>query len=121
MADSASGHRTVPHTADLRIEAWASTRNGCIKEAVLGTIETFLDTSLAYAKRTRRCRLVEERDEELLFAVLEEVIYLLDTEGEAPVDIDLHDLDGRRRRSLRDGRRNHAAAAGGYTKGVVPQ
>ena len=26
--------------------------------------------------------------------MLEEVIYLLDTEGEAPVDIDLHDLDG---------------------------
>ena len=93
MADSASGHRTVPHTADLRIEAWAPTRDGCIKEAVLGTIETFLDTSLAYPKRTRRCRLVEQRDEDLLFAVLEEVIYLLDTEGES-FDIDLNDLDG---------------------------
>ena len=94
MADSASGHRSVPHTADLRIEAWAPTRDGCIKEAVLGTIESFLDTSLAYPKRTRRCRLTEERDDDLLVAVLEEVIYLLDTEGEAPVDIDLHDLDG---------------------------
>jgi SHS2 domain-containing protein len=94
MADSVLGHRSVPHTADLRIEAWAPTRDGCIKEAVLGTVETFLDTSLAYPKRTRRCRLVEERDEDLLFAVLEEVIYLLDTEGEAPVDIELHDLDG---------------------------
>jgi len=94
MADSASGHRTVPHTADLRIEAWAPTRDGCIKEAVLGTIETFLDISLAYPKRTRRCRLTAERDDDLLVAVLEEVIYLLDTEGEAPVDIDLHNLDG---------------------------
>jgi SHS2 domain-containing protein len=94
MAHSASGHRSVPHTADLRIEAWSPTREGCIKEAVLGTIESFLDTSLAHPKRTRRCRLPAERDDDLLVAVLEEVIYLLDTEGEAPVDIDLHDLDG---------------------------
>jgi SHS2 domain-containing protein len=94
MAHSASGHRSVPHTADLRIEAWSATRDGCIKEAVLGTIESFLDTSLAYPQRTRRCRLREERDDDLLVAVLEEVIYLLDTEGEAPVDIELHDVDG---------------------------
>ena len=84
----------MPHTADLRIEAWAPTRDGCIKEAVLGTIESFLDTALAYPKRTRRSRLTEERDDDLLVAVLEEVIYLLDTEGEAPVDIDLRDVDG---------------------------
>jgi SHS2 domain-containing protein len=94
MADSASGHRTVPHTADLRIDAWSPTREGCIREAVLGTVESFLDTLLACPKRTRRCRLAEERDDDLLVAVLEEVIYLLDTEGEAPVDIDLHNLDG---------------------------
>ncbi len=42
MADSGCGHRTVPHTADLRIEAWAPTRDGCIRQAVLGTVESFL-------------------------------------------------------------------------------
>lgn len=94
MAESASGHRSVPHTADLRIEAWAPTRNGCIREAVLGTVESFLDTSSAYPKRTRQCRLIEERDDDLLVAVLDEVIYLLDTESQAPVDIDVDDLDG---------------------------
>jgi len=94
MADSASGHRSVPHTADLRIEAWAPTRAGCIKEAVLGTVESFLDTTSAHPKRTRRCRLIAERDDDLLVAVLDEVIYLLDTESEVPVDIELNDLDG---------------------------
>ena len=94
MAHSVSGHRSVPHTADLRIEAWAPTRGGCIREAVLGTVESFLDITSAQPKRTRRCRLAQERDDDLLVAVLEEVIYLLDTEGEAPVDLDLHDLDG---------------------------
>lgn len=91
MACNASGHRTIPHTADLRIEAWAPTRNGCIKEAVLGTVETFLDTSAASENHTRRCRLTEERDDDLLVAVLDEVIYLLDTEGQAPVDINVCD------------------------------
>jgi SHS2 domain-containing protein len=80
--------------ADLRIEAWAPTRDGCIREAVLCMVETFLDTPLAYPKGTRRCRLTQQRDDDLLVAVLDEVIYLLDTEGEAPVDLDLHDLDG---------------------------
>lgn len=36
---TSSGHRSVPHTADLRIEAWAPTRDGCIRQAVLGTVE----------------------------------------------------------------------------------
>lgn len=94
MTHRASGHRSVPHTADLRIEAWAPTRNGCIREAVLGTVESFLDTSSAYPDNTRRSRLCAQRDDDLLAAVLDEVIYLLDTEGRAPVDVGVDDLDG---------------------------
>ena len=94
MADSSSGHRSVPHTADLRIEAWAPTRNGCIREAVLGTVESFLDTSSARPNHTLVRQLTADRDDDLLVAVLDEVIYLLDTEGQAPVDIDVDDLDG---------------------------
>lgn len=84
----------MPHTADLRIEAWAPSRNGCIRQAALGAVESFLDTSSAHPECTRRCRLTRERDDDLLVAVLDEVIYLLDTEGQAPVDIDVDDLDG---------------------------
>ena len=94
MADSASGHRSVPHTADLRIEAWAPTRDGCIRQAVLGTVESFLDTSSAQAQHTRRRRVTGDRDDDLLVAALEEVIYLLDTTGEAPVDVNLSQADG---------------------------
>lgn len=93
MGDSTLGHRTAPHTADLRIEAWAPTRDGCIREAVLGTVESFLDISVVHPNHTRRCRVTEQRDDDLLVAVLEEVIYLLDTEGEVPVDMELHDVD----------------------------
>ncbi len=93
MADSGSGHRTVPHTADLRIEAWAPTRDGCIRQAVLAAVESFLDVSSAQAAHTRVRRLVADRDDDLLVAVLDEVIYLLDTSGEAPVDLELRDVD----------------------------
>lgn len=88
-----SGHRSIPHTADLRIEAWAPTRDGCIREAVLGAVESFLDVSSAGPTRTRRSRVTAERDDDLLAAVLDEVIYLLDTEGEIPVDLSLRDVD----------------------------
>jgi SHS2 domain-containing protein len=94
MVDKASGHRSVPHTADLRIEAWAPTRDGCIREAVLGTVESFLDTSAAHAQQTRQRRATADRDDDLLVAALEEVIYLLDTTGEAPVDLDVQGVDG---------------------------
>ena len=37
----------MPHTADLRIEVWAPTREGYISQAVLGTVARFLETSTA--------------------------------------------------------------------------
>lgn len=94
MAHSASGYRSVPHTADLRIEAWAPTRDGCIREAVLGTVDSFLDTSSARPNHTLVRRLTAEHDDDLLVAVLEEVIYLLDTAGDAPVDVEVNGTDG---------------------------
>ncbi|MGE5697246.1 MAG: archease [Candidatus Sericytochromatia bacterium] len=94
MVANASGHRSVPHTADLRIEAWAPTRDGCVRQAVLGAVESFLDTSGVRSQRIRRRRLTGDRDDDLLVAVLDEVIYLLDTEGQAPVDLETERTDG---------------------------
>ena len=61
---------------------------------MLGTVESFLDTSSAQAQQTRRRRVTGDRDDDLLVAALEEVIYLLDTTGEAPVDVNLSQADG---------------------------
>jgi len=94
VSDSRSGHRSVPHTADVRVEAWAPTREGCIAEAVLGTVETFLDTSVVHPSSTYHCRLTANSDEDLLVAVLDEVIYIMDTIGEVPVDVELEPVDG---------------------------
>jgi SHS2 domain-containing protein len=83
VADTKAGHRSVPHTADLRIEAWAPTREGCIHQAVLGTVESFLDTSSARPDHTRLRRLTADRDDHLLVAVLLDTARLLVTSDAA--------------------------------------
>lgn len=93
MDEDGVGHRTVPHTADLRVEAWAPTREGCIAQAVLGTVESFLDIGSAHPARSRRRLLTAHSDEDLLVTVLDEVLYLLDANGEAPVDVELEPVD----------------------------
>lgn len=94
MNETEAGYRAVPHTADLRVEAWAPTREECIAQAALGAVGSFIDTSAAHPVRTRTCRLTAHSDEDLLVAVLDELIYLLDTNGEVPVDVELEPGDG---------------------------
>jgi SHS2 domain-containing protein len=84
-----SGHRTVPHTADLRIEAWAESREQCLAEAVSAMVESFADLSGARPTTVRRARFADDRDEELLAALLEEVVFRLEVHGEVPVDVDV--------------------------------
>lgn len=89
MDEDGAGHRSAPHTADLRIEAWAPTREECIAEAVLGAVESFVDVVAHHPEHTRQCTVTGHSDEDLLAAVLEEVIYVLDTDGEVPVDVEV--------------------------------
>ncbi|MFF8844209.1 archease [Streptomyces sp. NPDC015127] len=83
-----SGHRAVPHTADVRVEAWGATRETCLAEAVLGMVECFADVSAVRPAAVERVRLVEGSDEDLLTALLEEVIYRLEVAGRVPVDVE---------------------------------
>ena len=79
----------MPHTADLRIEAWGPTREDCIAEAVRGLVESFADVSGAGCHRTVECHLIAGSDADLLAAAVEEVIYGLDTSGEIPVAVEV--------------------------------
>jgi len=88
------GHRTVPHTADVRVEAWAPTRERCIAEAVRATVESFVDASSVHPTGTHRCRLTAERDDDLLASVLEELIYVMETAGDVAVDAEIDHVDG---------------------------
>jgi SHS2 domain-containing protein len=83
------GHRTLPHTADLRIEAWAPTREACLAESVAGLVESFADTAGAEPGWTVTANLAAPTDEDALVAVLDEVIYRLDTEHAVPLAVDV--------------------------------
>jgi SHS2 domain-containing protein len=83
------GHRTLPHTADLRIEAWAPTREACITETVAGLVGSFADTTGAVPVQAVTTDLATATDEDALVAVLDEVIYRLDTEHAVPLTVDL--------------------------------
>jgi len=84
---ASTGHRTVPHTADLRIEAWAPTRDECIAEALRGLVGSFADLAGVAGARSTERRVTARTDADLLAAAADELIYLLDAEGEIPVTI----------------------------------
>ncbi|MGW5671921.1 archease [Micromonospora sp. NPDC003776] len=83
------GHRNVPHTADVRIEAWAPDREGCLAEAVTALVDTFVDTTGVEPGAETAYRVPPGDDPDLLVAVLDEVIFRLDTEGEVPLATDV--------------------------------
>jgi SHS2 domain-containing protein len=89
----AQGHRTVPHTADVGVEAWGPNRESCIAEAVLGVVDAFADVTSVHPDRIRECWFADSSDEDLLVDVLDEAVFLLDTEHEVPVDVEVEPRD----------------------------
>ncbi|MEU4822889.1 archease [Actinomadura sp. NPDC023710] len=85
----ASGHRDVPHAADLRIEAWAPTRERCVAEAVAGLVESFADVSGVRPSGGIRVDVPPGPDADLLVAVLDEVVYRLDVDGVLVLDAEI--------------------------------
>ena len=84
-----AGHRTLPHTADLIVEAWAPTRAGCLAEAVAALTDSYADTSHAEPTRRHGFRLAAATDEQALVALLDEALYVLDALGAVPVETHL--------------------------------
>lgn len=88
------GHRSVPHTADLRIEAWGQTREDCVAEALRGLVESFADVRGSEHERVVGQRLAAGSASDLLAAAVEEVIYRLDADGEIPAAVEVSRADG---------------------------
>lgn len=87
------GRRRIPHTADLRIEAWAPSREECIAEAVAAMVESFADLSGAATTTPVEVRVGPGTDTDLLAAVLEEVIYRLETADQLPLATELRPVE----------------------------
>lgn len=90
-----AGHRVSTHAGDVAIEAWAPSRGGCLEELVRGVVETFADTRNATATRELPFQAGAARDEDLVLAVLDDVYFLLDSDGFVVVDIALNEEDGK--------------------------
>ncbi|MBB5157958.1 archease [Saccharopolyspora phatthalungensis] len=81
-----SGFRFLPHTADIRFEAWGSTRAECLAEAARALVASFAQADAAEPASIRTVEF-DGTDEQLLLAVLDEIIYRLDAEGSVPLAI----------------------------------
>ena len=88
------GHRTVPHTADLRLEAWAPSRQECLAEALRGLVESFADVTGAPVQRITERTVLAATDADMLAMAGEEIIYLLDAEGQIPVNLQVRSRTG---------------------------
>jgi len=83
-AKTARGHASLPHTADVRIEAWAPTAEECYEEAVAGFVDIFADVTHTSAGRPRPFHVGPGSPELLLILLLDEVLLAVDVEGLVP-------------------------------------
>ncbi|MBM7791089.1 archease [Tenggerimyces flavus] len=86
---STVGHQMLPHTADVRFEAWAPTREECVAEAVVAAVETFVDVSTAEPTAEVAFQVDAAEPVDLLAAVLDELIFLMDTRDLLPLRADV--------------------------------
>ncbi|MGW2490931.1 archease [Streptomyces sp. NPDC001606] len=85
----ASGHCAMPHTADTLLHAWGPSRERCLAEAVHALVETFAEVADARPVTEGRVRLGPADDEELLVALLDEVVFRLEVAGLVPVGVEV--------------------------------
>ena len=82
-----AGHRILPHTADLALEAWAPAKDQCLAQAVQALVESFADVRAAVPDDHATLAYREPTDEDLLVRMLDDVIYQLDAHGRLPAGI----------------------------------
>jgi SHS2 domain-containing protein len=84
MSERRRGHRTRPHTADVRIEAWGPTAEACYEEAVAALVAVFADVTGAPAGVPQRFAVGPGSPERLLVQLVDEVLTGLDADGLVP-------------------------------------
>jgi SHS2 domain-containing protein len=85
---------SLPHTADLRIEARGPTREDCIAEAARSLVESFAQVTATVKWRASERRLTADCDADLLAVAVDEVIYCVDAEGQIPPEVGVSRADG---------------------------
>ena len=86
---SGSGFELLPHTADVKVSAWAPGREDCLAQAVRAMVAAFADVRDVRPQRLIGIRCAPAECATQLVEVLEEAIYLIDAEDVVPVVVSL--------------------------------
>ena len=78
------GHVTLPHTADVRIEAWAPSAEQCFEEVVGAFVGIFADVSAAPPGEARPFAVGPGSPDRLVVLLLDEVLAAVDADGLVP-------------------------------------
>ncbi len=80
-----SGHRLASHTADCFIEAWGPDQATCTEEALAALVEVFASVDDAPVTRVLPLGTDAGQPEDMLVALLEDVIYTVEVLAVVPV------------------------------------
>lgn len=89
----AAGHRLIPHTADMGIEAWAGGLEELFVEAAHGLREMVFGTPRLVAQRTLTVSLTAGDRAELLVAWLNELLFRIEVDSLVPAAFRIVHLD----------------------------
>ena len=90
LNESRSGHRALPHTADVIIEAWGPDLVTCCQEAVAGLIGIYAEPGRARVVAERDVHVTPGRVDDMLVDLLDEVVFALDVAEGIPVGARVH-------------------------------
>lgn len=84
------GHRSLPHTADVIIEAWGPDLATCCEEAVTALIGTYADPRATAVVAHRDVRVPHAPADDMLLDLLDEVVFAIDVADGIPIGVTVH-------------------------------
>ncbi|MER3396275.1 MAG: archease [Acidimicrobiia bacterium] len=95
-----AGYRYLPHTADEILEAWGSTERDCASELATGLVAGFVQSRSELPELEAQPFAIELGDratlEDTLVALLEEVLFVVETEGLVPIRTEVERIEAGR-------------------------
>jgi SHS2 domain-containing protein len=74
-------YKYIDHTADLKVRAYGKTLEEAFANAAIGGFDFLTDTSKIKKKTEKKISIKSKRIEALLYDFIEQLLFLLDTEG----------------------------------------
>lgn len=81
MFQERPGYKYLPHTADVKFEAEGKDLAEAFKNAAIASFNVIVNTDNVEPKITKELSIEAKRDLSLLYDFLDELLFLLDTEG----------------------------------------